>query len=133
VAERLGAALRADALVLLWLAAAIGNVARLRFFSADDISGAAGGPDGPAVRRANGLLRNTAEQVLLATGAHLALAASLERPVPLVAMLVALFCAGRALFWWGHARGAAARALGFGLTFYPSVLALLLSAALLLT
>ena len=33
-----------------------------------------------------------------------------------------LFLIGRILFSRGYERGAAARAIGFGLTFYPSVL-----------
>ncbi len=32
-----------------------------------------------------------------------------------------LFAVGRVLFWRGYARGAPGRAMGFGLTFYPSV------------
>jgi uncharacterized membrane protein YecN with MAPEG domain len=32
-----------------------------------------------------------------------------------------LFFLGRVLFWQGYVRGAPARALGFALTFYPTV------------
>jgi uncharacterized membrane protein YecN with MAPEG domain len=37
-----------------------------------------------------------------------------------------VFFVGRILFWRGYARGAPARALGFALTFYPSVAMILL-------
>jgi len=36
-----------------------------------------------------------------------------------------LFVFGRILFWRGYARGAPARALGFALTFYPTLAMLL--------
>ena len=45
--------------------------------------------------------------------------------------LVGLFCVGRASFWLGYRHGAAARAFGFALTFYPSVGACVAAVALL--
>ncbi len=132
VAERLQIALRADVFVVAWLAAAIGTVARLRFVSRDDIAGSSQGAGSRPVREAGAILQNTAEQVILAVPTHLALAAILARPTAMLAALAGLFCVGRALFWAGYGRGAGARALGFALTFYPSVAALGFSAALLL-
>jgi uncharacterized membrane protein YecN with MAPEG domain len=46
-----------------------------------------------------------------------------QAAVPISAIL---FLVGRVLFWRGYAQGAPARALGFALTFYPSVAMLLL-------
>ena len=46
-----------------------------------------------------------------------------QAAVPAAAIL---FFVGRVLFWRGYAHGASARALGFALTFYPSVAMLLL-------
>jgi hypothetical protein len=43
----------------------------------------------------------------------------------------ALFLIGRLWFFRGYERGAAARAVGFALTFYPSVLLLAVSAVVL--
>jgi hypothetical protein len=40
-----------------------------------------------------------------------------------------LFSAGRLLFWMGYQHGAPRRALGFGLTFYPTIAALLITSA----
>jgi len=114
------------ALVLgLWLAAAIGDVARRRFTSA----GAIGGSDGdPRVDIANAILRNTAEQALLALVAYSALTLVSDYARVPVALFAACFTAGRLLFWTGYRDGAEARALGFALTFYPSVAALLMAA-----
>jgi hypothetical protein len=130
-AERLQAALRADLFVVAWLAAAIANVARLRFFSRDDIAGSGTGSGSRPVREAVAILQNTTEQVVLAVPTHLALATVLARPAVPLAVLVALFFAGRTLFWLGYRRGPGGRALGFALTFYPTVAALGLAASLL--
>ncbi|WP_294218404.1 MAPEG family protein [uncultured Sphingomonas sp.] len=114
----------------LWVAAAIGDVARRRFASASAIDG----DDGvdPDVDAANAILRNTAEQALLAAIAYGALTLLDDHARVAVALFAACFSAGRLLFWSGYRDGAAARALGFGLTFYPSVAALLMAALALL-
>jgi len=49
--------------------------------------------------------------------------ASWQAVIPAAAIL---FFIGRVLFWRGYARGAPGRALGFALTFYPTVAMLLL-------
>ena len=114
-----------------WLAIGVGNIARLRFFSAEAID--AGGTDGdPAVRNARAILQNTLEQAVLAAITYGSLAITQERSRALIVTLAALFSAGRLLFWAGYAHGAAARALGFALTFYPSVAGLLVALATLI-
>lgn len=110
----------------LWVAAAIGDVARRRFASAKAIDGADGVD--PNVDAANAILRNTAEQALLAAIAYGALTLLDDHARVAVGLFVACFSAGRLLFWSGYRDGAAARALGFGLTFYPSIAALLIAA-----
>lgn len=125
LAERVAATLRVDLLVVFWLAAAIANVARLRFFSPVDIAGSSGAQESEAVRRGRAVLQNTLEQAALALPVHLALAVLLESAVPVVTALALLFCLGRAAFWRGYAKGAPARAFGFALTFYPSLIGLL--------
>ena len=104
--DRLIAVARADLLVLFWLAATIGNVARLRFFSATDIAGSASRTGGADVRSANAVLQNTLEQVALAVPIHVALAALVVSSVPLIIALSMLFALGRLLFWVGYANGA---------------------------
>ena len=102
LAERLGFALRADLLVLVWLVLAVGNVARGRFFSTADIQGGGFGAPGSRIAVDVAILQNTLEQGVLAVGAHLALAAG---PAPgdmtLIPALVGLFCLGRLCFWLG--------------------------------
>ncbi len=127
--ERLIVTARADVFVLCWLAAAIGNVARLRFFSADDIAGSGFGTATAEVARANAVLQNTLEQVAVAVPVHVALAILVTSSMPLIVALAALFAIGRLLFWTGYAKGAEARAIGFALTFYPSVSGLIIAAA----
>ena len=122
--ETLGAAV---AILGLWVAATIGNVARLRFFAPDAIDAidaAIGGGDPPAIRIAQAVSQNTLEQAVIAGFAYAALTL-VAGSAGAIALLVGCFSVGRVLFWTGYARGAAARAFGFALTFYPSVLALL--------
>lgn len=123
---RLDLVLGADLVLVSWLALAIGNIARLRLLSPDAIDG--GETPGSPVDRAQAVLRNTLEQVVLAVPVHLALAVRRPDALPLILALVGLFSLGRILFLRGHARGAEARALGFGLTFYPTVAAAVLAA-----
>ncbi|HYC73493.1 hypothetical protein [Brevundimonas sp.] len=120
---RLVAASIAGLVPAFWLAATIGDVARRRFLSPDAI----GGGDTPALEAAQAILRNTLEQAALAWPIWLAVAMLLDRPAgPLIA-LAGLFSLGRLLFWTGWRKGAVARAFGFGLTFYPTVAALVLA------
>ncbi len=127
-AIRLQSALRADLFVIVWLAAAIANVARMRFFSGSDIAGSASEMGSEKVRQANAILQNTFEQVGLAIVTHLVVAATFDRSIAPIQTLVCLFAVGRLLFWIGYRHGARGRAFGFALTFYPSVLALAASA-----
>jgi hypothetical protein len=130
--ERIATALKADLFVVFWLFAAVANVARLRFFSPEDIAGSAATTRSRSVRDAGAVLQNTLEQVVLAAVVYLALATALDRPVPLIAALACLFSLGRLLFWTGYSRGAAGRAFGFALTFYPSLVSLLVAFVVLL-
>ncbi len=110
------------AVVGLWSAAAIGNVARIRFLSTLSIDG---GDADPAVAHGRAIAQNTLEQSVLAAIAYAALTLATDRSAVPIAVLALCFSVGRAGFWAGYRRGAAARAFGFALTFYPTVLALL--------
>lgn len=120
---RLAMAAKAGFVPALWLTAAIGDVARRRFHSPDGI----GGGDAPALTGARSVLQNTLEQAALAWPTWLAVALFMDRPASLLIALAGLFSLGRLLFWAGWREGAAARAFGFGLTFYPTVAALALA------
>lgn len=69
-------------------------------------------------------MQNTLEQTVLAVVAYNGLAAVEPRRGPvLLPALVSLYLLGRILFIHGYSRGAGGRALGFGLTFYPTLAA----------
>lgn len=121
---RLAFALRADVFVLLWPLAMTARIAQQRFFSPQDIDGSGLSSASQAVAVNRAVLENTVEQTLLAVGAHLALAVSIAADhLLLVPILVGTFALGRALFWFGYARGAGGRSFGFAATFYPTVAA----------
>jgi len=125
--ERLAFTLRADAFLALWLGISIALLARHRFFTPEDIDGGGltQGTDTANVLQAT--LQNTLEQTVLAVLVHLAWASLM--PVSWMSVIpaaVILFLLGRVLFMRGYRGGAPSRALGFALTFYPTVLMLIL-------
>ena len=111
------ASLVAGACLLVFVA----RLPRHRFFAPEDID-AALALNSRAAALLQAQLQNSVEQAVLAAiawGAWLALGpARLHGLVPIFA---AYFILGRLLFALGYRRGAAARSLGFALTFYPSV------------
>lgn len=128
-ASHLTHALRYELAVLACLAINIGLLARHRFFTPDDIDGGGLSRGTAHAQLLQATLQNTLEQVVLAVGVHLVWAASMPREAQAaVPVAVALFTAGRLLFWLGYAHGAPARSLGFSLTFYPSLTMLLIAA-----
>jgi len=127
VTDRIVFALRADAFIAVWLAISIGLLARHRFFTPEDIDGG-GLTEGTATANVlQAALQNTLEQTVLAVLTHLAWA--VFTPVTWMAAIpaaVVLFLCGRVLFLRGYRGGAPHRAVGFTLTFYPTVLMLVL-------
>lgn len=122
-ADRLAAAARWGLLVVVCLIAAVGNLARHRFFTPADIDGSGLTAGSDRARLYQAIVQNTLEQALIAVIAHAAWAATMPvgwfGAVPAAAVL---FLIGRIAFAAVYARGAPARAFGFALTFYPSVL-----------
>jgi hypothetical protein len=111
----------------LFLVVSIGRLARFRFFSPDDI-------DGSALTKASGnaallqsLLQNTLEQCIIAVFVYTAWCFLMPvywlSAIPLCSVLFAL---GRILFFKGYKNGAASRAFGFALTFYPTIVLFLI-------
>ena len=127
VGQRLAFALKTDLLLVLWLGISIGRLARHRFFTPEDIdgSGLTHGTERASVLEAT--LQNSLEQTVLAVLVHTIWAATVPSSwmaaVPAAAIL---FLCGRVLFSRGYSGGAPSRALGFALTFYPSVLMLVI-------
>lgn len=116
-----------ELLPVLALMITIGNLARHRFFTPEDIDGSGLSSGTDRARIYQSILQNTLEQLALALPTHLLWLVL----VPIEWLAVAPACAvawvvGRASFALGYARGAPARALGFALTFYPTVLMILL-------
>jgi len=125
--ETLVHALKWDVLLVVCLAVNIGLLARHRFFTPEDIDGGGLTAGTPQAQVLQSTLQNTLEQTVLGLAVHIIWAVVMpqywQAAVPAAAIL---FFVGRILFWRGYARGAPARALGFALTFYPSVTMILL-------
>jgi len=125
--ERLAFAIWADAFIALWLGISIGLLARHRFFTPEDIDGGGLSRGSETANVLQSTLQNTLEQSVLAVLVHLAWA--ILMPVAWISAIPAavfLFLCGRVLFVRGYRGGAPSRALGFALTYYPSVLMLML-------
>ncbi len=123
--ERLAFALSADAFIALWLGISVGLLARHRFFTPEDIDGSGLTQGSETANVLQATLQNTLEQTVLAVLVHLAW--SILMPVSSLSTIpaaVILFWCGRVLFVRGYRGGAPSRAVGFALTYYPSVLML---------
>ncbi|MBM4204771.1 MAG: MAPEG family protein [Gammaproteobacteria bacterium] len=107
------------------MAICIASIARFRFFSPADIHGSGLTAGSDRIRILQSVLQNTLEQTVLAAIVQTAwiLVAS-KQWLPVANLAAILFVAGRIFFATGYAKGAPARAFGFGLTFYPSVVLL---------
>ncbi len=129
VADRLAFALWADAFIALWLGISIALLARHRFFTPEDIDGGGLTRGTETANVLQATLQNSLEQTVLAVLVHSAWASLM--PVSWMAAIpaaVVLFLSGRVLFLRGYRGGAPSRAVGFALTFYPSMLLLILVA-----
>ena len=126
VGERLFFALWADAFIALWLGISIGMLARHRFFTPEDIDGGGLAPGSETANILQATLQNTLEQTVLAVLVHLTWAVLMPASwMSAIPAAVVLFLCGRLLFVLGYRGGAVSRAVGFALTYYPSVLMLI--------
>jgi len=108
----------------------IARLAAHRFFTPEDIHGSAVTDGTERAKLLQSLLQNTLEQCCLAIPVYAATAILVPAsflPVPAAAIM---FLVGRLSFFAGYAQGAPARAYGFALTLYPTVLLLVLLLAL---
>lgn len=110
----------------LLLIASIGRLAKFRFFSPEDIDGSGLTAGTSEARVLQSLLQNTLEQLVIAIGVYITwcilMPSSWLSAVPLCSVLFAI---GRILFFKGYNQGAPARAFGFALTFYSTVVMLI--------
>ena len=124
-AARIAFALKCDVFVLAVLGLSIGLLARHRFFTPEDIDGSALTSGSEKAHQLQAILQNTLEQSVLAVGTHLAWAASMPAgTIAAVPAAVGMFVVGRITFVAGYRHGAPARAFGFALTFYPTMILL---------
>jgi hypothetical protein len=120
--SRIAYAIHADAVAMLWLLAAVANVARKRFFSPADIDGGGLSPASGHISVDIAIVQNTLEQSVLASILYPSLACLASGDEFLMTpQLLTLFCIGRLTFWLGYRHGAPWRAFGFATTFYPTV------------
>jgi len=113
----------------LCLFAGIAAAANRRFFSSEAMDGTRT-PQSRALEINLRYNQNTLEQTVLATVAWSGLSLTLPHErLGLIAMLAIVFAIGRILFWIGYLIAPWARAIGFGLTFYPTVVVLIWLAA----
>ena len=120
--EGLAVAMRCCALLAVFVALSVGRLAKQRFFNPEDIDGGGLSEGSAQAQVLQSVLQNTVEQTLLAVLVYMAWAATMPGEWLSVLPLAAIsFAIGRLLFFAGYRRGAPSRALGFALTFYPSV------------
>ena len=123
--ERIAFALSGDAIIALWLGISIALLARHRFYSPEDIDG---GGLTHGSEKANILQATLAEHAgTVGSGSASAFVVGNSDArvwISVIPAAVVLFLCGRVLFVRGYRGGAPTRALGFALTFCPSVLML---------
>ncbi|MBB4132957.1 hypothetical protein GGR62_003785 [Xanthomonas campestris] len=113
---------------------AIARMAKHRFFTPADIDGSALSVGTDRARTLESLLQNTTEQLALALPVYVAALLSTRPSIQAAAPACACaFLLGRLTFFASYSGGARARALGFALTFYPTVLLLIWQVMLLLS
>ena len=126
IGERIAFALRTDVFIALWLGVSVALLARHRFFTPEDIDGGGLTHGTETAHILQATLQNTLEQTVLAVLVHCMWA--IVMPVSWISAIPAatvLFLCGRVLFLRGYRGGAPARAIGFTLTFYPTVFMLI--------
>lgn len=104
---------------------AVARLAKHRFATPADIDGSALTVGTDQAKLLQALLQNTLEQLTLAVPVYLAALFNTSNSVhATVPACACTFLLGRVLFFATYKSGAGARAFGFALTFYPTVLLL---------
>jgi uncharacterized membrane protein YecN with MAPEG domain len=121
--QRLAVAANASLIPGASLVFCVARLAKHRFFTPDDIDGSALSHGSQRAALLQALLQNTLEQAVVAMCVYFVWATLAPSAwLSTVLLSAAAFGLGRVLFFIGYAGGAPHRALGFALTFYPSVL-----------
>ena len=104
---------------------AVARLAKHRFFTPADIDGSALTVGTERAKLLQAVLQNTLEQLALAVPVYSAALFNTSNSVhAAVPACACTFFLGRILFFATYKKGAGARAFGFALTFYPTVLLL---------
>ncbi len=128
--DKIAVAVRSAAAPGLILAVAIARLAKHRFFTPEDIDAGAAQTSSSKAQMLQSMLQNTLEQAVLAVIAYGFWAVTMPSAWLSVCYLAAAaFVIARILFFVGYERGAPARSFGFALTFYPSLLILIIAIA----
>ena len=110
---------------ILFLIISIARLAKHRFFSPEDIDGGGLSMGTERAKMLHALLQNTLEQAVISISLYIIWGLLMPTEWILVLPLAALcFGVGRLLFFTGYEKGAPARALGFTLCFYPTIIML---------
>lgn len=110
----------------LFLTIAIGRLAKHRFFYKEDIDARATKTGTQQASVLQAIIQNTLEQFSIATLVYIAWAVLMPSHwLNVIPLAATAFAIGRILFFMNYRKGAAARAFGFAITFYPSVLMLI--------
>lgn len=124
--DRLSIAIMSGVIPIVFLTFTITRLARHRFFTPEDIDGGGLTEGTHRAKELQSLLQNTLEQSLLAIVVYSAWSVVMPTTwlsvVPIAAIAFGL---GRVFFFAGYKNGAPSRAIGFTLSFYPSVVMLI--------
>lgn len=130
----LSVAAKSTLLPSVFLIFAIARLARQRFFCETDIDGSGLSQGTEQAKVLQSLIQNTLEQMALIVPVYFAWAMVMPIHTMIILPMVSiLFALGRTLFFIGYQRGAASRALGFTLTFYPTVILFIIVVVTVLT
>lgn len=114
--------------IILFYTIIIGRMARLRFFSQEDIQGHGISHSSKKAKIITAIIENTSEQTLLASCAYILCALNMPGSyLSILPCVATLFFIGRILFYFCYKYGAGARAVGFAITFYPTVITIFLT------
>lgn len=125
--DRMAYVAKCEIFAALTLLAGVMAVAGQRFFSDHAIEGQTEGlSDALSINLR--YIQNTLEQLVLLVITHMAYAATADNSeMKIIPILVSLFLIGRVCFWVGYHQSPVSRAFGFAVTFYPSVVMMVIT------
>lgn len=125
--DRLAYVAKCEFFAALMLLFGVMMVAGQRFFSDTAIEGQTEGlADSLTINLR--YIQNTLEQLVLLVITHMAFAATANSDeMKIIPILVSLFIVGRICFWIGYHQNALSRSFGFAVTFYPTLIMMIIT------